>query len=269
MKGELSLYIKESGMGRPDYPTCRLQKGLLLAFRDKDISGEGIGFGVPILKSGNKTFFPGSARITTLRESEMVSVTVDYDLNLVEKKALKGKNIEYRYFYAITENLSRLHRSYPRIRKMLMHGSNFLRRFFGFETLFEKIDTHGIVGVRYEIHKEEGIIQINVDASGIEKKDYTEIMVMNELGASHFNEYHDSTGLILKGDAIGTWDETFADEASFIDTIHSIVFTLGKVAGARMFRGREFVPGRLAWAGLAYSLPPCTDNFDYNIRIRG
>lgn len=170
MKGELSLYIKESGMGRPDYPTCRLQKGLLLAFRDKDISGEGIGFGVPILKSGNKTFFPGSARITTLRESEMVSVTVDYDLNLVEKKALKGKNIEYRYFYAITENLSRLHRSYPRIRKMLMHGSNFLRRFFGFETLFEKIDTHGIVGVRYEIHKEEGIIQINVDASGIEKK---------------------------------------------------------------------------------------------------
>ncbi|MCX9025362.1 MAG: hypothetical protein OIN85_04610 [Candidatus Methanoperedens sp.] len=90
---------------------------------------------------------------------------------------------------------------------------------------------------------------------------------MNELGANHFDSYRDSNGLFLRGKAIGTWDETIADETSFIDFRDSIAFTLNRVKEARMFRGRELVEGRLAWSGLAYVLPHDIINFTYDIRI--
>lgn len=93
-------------------------------------------------------------------------------------------------------------------------------------------------------------------------------MLMNEQGAGYFDTYRDSKGLFLRGNAIGTWDETSAGEASFIDTLHGIGFTLLKVPGARMFRGRELVASRLAWAGLAYSIPLSRANFDYCIKVR-
>ena len=40
-----------------------------------------------------------------------------------------------------------------------------------------------------------------------------------------------------------------------------------KVKGARMFRGRELVEGRLAWSGLTYVLPEDNINFSYDIGI--
>lgn len=101
----------------------------------------------------------------------------------------------------------------------------------------------------------------------MKKEGCTEVNIMNEQGANHFDRYCDSNGLFLKGNAIGTWDEIFADEASFIDSGDNIVFTLKQVKGARMFRGRELVEGRLAWSGLAYGLPQDINNFAYEIRI--
>ncbi len=74
-------------------------------------------------------------------------------------------------------------------------------------------------------------------------------------------------GCVLKGNEIGSWDEIHADEATFQDPADGLSFTLKKVDGARMFRGRELVPGRLAWSGLAYVLPPQRDELAYSITI--
>ena len=112
-----------------------------------------------------------------------------------------------------------------------------------------------------------GTIHAGVDIRNVNKERCTEVNIMNELGANHFDRYRDSNGLFLKGNAIGTWDEIFADEASFIDSCDNIAFTLNAKKGARMFRGRELVEGRLAWSGLAYRLPGDIINFDYDIRI--
>ena len=95
----------------------------------------------------------------------------------------------------------------------------------------------------------------------------TEKIVLNELGANWFDAYEDSDGLILKGNEIGSWDEIHAEYAAFFDHADGLSFTLKKVEGARMFRGRELVPGRLAWSGLAYVLPPHRDEFTYSITI--
>ena len=95
----------------------------------------------------------------------------------------------------------------------------------------------------------------------------TEKIVLNEQGANWFDTYVDSKECILKGNEIGSWDEIFADEASFQDQADGLSFSLKAVVGARMFRGREIVPGRLAWSGLAYVLPPERDELAYSVTI--
>ncbi len=95
----------------------------------------------------------------------------------------------------------------------------------------------------------------------------TEKIVLNELGANWFDTYADSDGCILKGNEIGCWDEIFADGAAFLDPADGLSFALKTVDGARMFRGRELVPGRLAWSGLAYVLPPQRGELAYSITI--
>lgn len=258
--GDIALHFREAEKGK--YATCRIQKGLLLAFRQEDLSEEGMGFGVPVVGRRHGTIFPGSAHLT----GNGGAVTVDYDLNLVERMAVKGRKIDSRTFYRIKEFLSLLHREHPRLRKVLTHASSRLRHVFGMETLFEKNASLGIVRVHYFIH--ESGIRISVDAGKLKKSDRSEVMLMNEQGAGYFSTYHDSCGLFLEGNAIGTWDETFADEASFLNPHHGIEFAVQKVHGSRLFRGRERVKKRLAWSGLACSMPQGAARFDYDIAIR-
>lgn len=266
IKGNISLKIRDTCINQNEYASNRIQKGLLLSADEKDLSEEGIGFGVPILKFKHKAIFPGSARITTSKDGDKTTITVDYDLNLVERIAVKGNRIHNRNFYSIMEYISLLHREYPRFREMIMRASNTLRRFIDIETRFEEVTSFGIVRVLYVIHAEN--IHISVDTKEINKYEYTEIILMNEQGARYFDIYRDSNGTFLKENSIGTWDETFADEVYFIDTIHGIEFMLQKVDCAKMFRGRERVPGRLSWSGIAYSLSSDTTNFTYHIQVR-
>lgn len=90
---------------------------------------------------------------------------------------------------------------------------------------------------------------------------------MNEQGAHSFNRYQDSSGVSIQGDEIGCWDEVNAEEAWFESSTHKIAFKLGQVKGARLFRGRELIFSRLAWAGFGYSFPSFINRLRYEIRI--
>ncbi len=264
----MCLLITNPGIEKGDYTANRLQKGLVLVHENWDLSEEGIGFAVPILKFGHEAIFPGNACITTEKDGDTTVVKIDYDMNQVERIVVKSrKQIGNNAFYKIKEYFSRLHREYPQLRKILVRSSNSLRRTFDIETRFEKVASAGTASVVNIIDAGKGIIHVSVNLSNVKKEGRTEVNIMNELGANHFDTYRDSNGLFLRGNAIGTWDETFADEASFIDSRNKIAFTLNRVKGARMFRGRELVEGRLAWSGLAYVLPHDIINFAYDIRI--
>jgi len=95
----------------------------------------------------------------------------------------------------------------------------------------------------------------------------TEVIVMNEQGAHYFDQYHDSTGASLAGKEIGCWDEVAASEAGFASSNQRVAFTLPRVPGAQLFRGRELVGSRLAWAGFGYSFPPAISRFNYSVKI--
>ncbi|NJD53089.1 MAG: hypothetical protein FIB07_09515 [Candidatus Methanoperedens sp.] len=264
----LCLHINDTGIEHGDYPASRIQKGLVLFHENRDLSEEGIGFGVPVLKFGHETIFPGNKCVTAEKDSDIIVVKIDYDMNLVERMAVKScKRIDSKVFYKTKEYFSWLHREYPLLRGFLVRSSNSLRRTCDIKTRFEKVASKGIASVVNTINIKKGTIHVSVDINNVKKERCTEVNIMNELGANNFDSYRDSNGLFLRGNAIGTWDEIFADEASLVDSCDNIAFTLNQVKGARMFRGRELVEERLAWSGFAYLLSQGIICFDYDIRI--
>jgi hypothetical protein len=88
LKGGISLHIQEASLEPFDYPTNRIQKGLRLAYRNVDLSEEGVGFGMPVLKFGHEAIFPGSRHIAFEKNEKMTIIKMDFDLNLVERKML-------------------------------------------------------------------------------------------------------------------------------------------------------------------------------------
>jgi hypothetical protein len=65
--GDLSLSITDRAPSADThdgrYPAARLQRGLLLVCPGRDLAEEGVGFGVPILKRGAQTVFPGAMEL--------------------------------------------------------------------------------------------------------------------------------------------------------------------------------------------------------------
>jgi hypothetical protein len=112
-------------------------------------------------------------------------------------------------------------------------------------------------------------ITVRVDAGRLSTDSTDTLVIMNELGARSFPLYSDSDGLRLKDEEIGTWEEVFAIEASFRNPEIDFGFTVKRMDGSRLFRGRELIHGRLSWAGFAYVLPPEAKTMGYGIELGG
>lgn len=263
----LSLLMRTQSDKPGGYPASSIRKGLILACDGSDLSEEGVGFGVPVLKSGYEAIFPGEANITSVRDGDITIVRAGYNMNLEERMEVRGRRIKSKNFYRVKESISGLHRERPWLRKALTIASIVLRHSLGIRTIFEKTRSFGTVHVMYTIDAGKGTVHVSMDTGGVYRDRCTGMIIMNEQGATYFDRYSDSDGTSLAGEAIGTWDEISADEASFIDPIDNVKFTLRQVKGARMLRGRELVKSRLAWSGLSYIIPQYASDFAYNIRI--
>lgn len=249
------------------YPSDRIQKGLILAYGDRELAEEGVGFGVPVLKFGCETVFPGSAQVITSKNQAASTIDVNYNLNVVQRLAMNGRTLSSPAVYEAQEYFARLHRNYTALRSPGKWFFNNLQRICAIEERFEDTISTGTARVVYTIPSGEAMVHVSVDLAGLKKDRPTDIVVANEQGAGCFDRYSDSDGLSLEGKAIGAWDETFAREMSFTDFCEGISFTLLNTQGARMFRGREILAGKLAWSGLDYLLPYGTDSYNYDIRI--
>lgn len=258
-----SIHIGALTAGSGSFPSSRIQKGLVLCRNDRDLSEEGVGFGMPVIKLGDESIFPGSWKMSAKRCDGRTLVKAEYKMNLVSRMAVGDGVIKNQIFCFASNMLSRIHRERPELRKSLSNLSGILRRSMDLKDAFCEISSQGSVNATYLItgSRVDVFLRFPLIAGCTEK------IVLNEQGANWFDTYVDSKGCILKGNEIGSWDEIFADEASFQDPADGLSFSLKAVAGARMFRGREIVPGRLAWSGLAYVLPPQRDELAYSISI--
>lgn len=270
---DVSLTTLEPSNSKPissKYPSSRIQKGLVLQHGNRCLSEEGVGFGVPILKFGRETIFPGpgACSVRIKRHDDHTLIEADFVLNLMMRMSRNGRIIKSHGLYKTKEMLSFLHRSYPFLRKSLSFSSGLLREAFSLEDIFVEVTPVCAVKVNYKIKDCRIIVELrHFHFAGLDEEKSAEVVVMNEQGANYFNTYLDSEGRFLQKDEIGCWEEINAAAASFLSPAERISFTLKRAKAARMFRGRELAPGRLAWSGLAYVLSPETKRFTYSIDI--
>ncbi|MHB8086033.1 MAG: hypothetical protein ACYDHZ_09415 [Dehalococcoidia bacterium] len=266
LSGTVSIFFDSTPNRLNNYAADRIQKGLVLDCGEKELVEEGTGFGVPVLKFGSEAFFPGAARLCCYKDGEPVQLTVEYDLNLVHRMSSHNKLIDTSTFYSAKEFFSWLHRKYPPLRSPLATGADAIKCIAGLQSRFEVIPTVATINTVYFVYP-DGLILVTLDLSGLPKNRRAEVIICNEMGANYFDGYEDSNGIILSGKAIGTWDEMQTARGSLTDSCHGIKFTVPRVKGARLFRGRELVPGRLAWSGLNYVLTQVPRVFTYEIKV--
>jgi len=251
------------------YPTGRIQKGLILLDGGEELCEEAVGFGVPILKCGLQSIFPGELELTTLNGNFTRGVHAIFKLNLEEKIAKTGSGtINNRILYGSKNILAASIRRWPFIRGLLTHTSNLLRARLGLVTTYEPADFSTYLSLTYSIDPSTGRIKVELDKQDPFPSEISEVILMNEQGARHFDQYRDTDGISVRGKEIGCWDQVTAAEASFISPRRQISFSLPQVSGARLYRGRELIGKRLAWSGFGYSFPPNLEHFKYVITIK-
>jgi hypothetical protein len=242
-----------------------LHKGIALLFDNIELIGEGVGFGVPVVKYGDKTFFSTSAECTIKENEGGCTLTKSFILDAVSRKRV-GKasyfnDDFYRFFRKLFERAYLCQKGYAPFFNRIME----LRETMRLQTDFVRVTPRGTVTFNYSI--QVGSIKIRTDLSRLELNGCEEILILNEQGATFFNKYSDSDGTTLFNEQIGAWQPVTANEASLSDAGENLTFTLTKNSGT-LFRGFEKVRRRFSWAGLSYSLPPQSSTFDYVIGLR-
>jgi hypothetical protein len=283
-------HATRAGAAQPpgSYPTSRLQKGLLLVYRGEELAEEAVGFGVPVLKRGLNTVFPGGLRLTARRSSGPAGppapdwqpsgpgrrdgadweIAALFRMCLEERLHRPGRDtLDGKPLYAIKNLLAASIRRFPALRSPLTAASSAARRTLGWETTYEIAGFEAEVTVTYKVHGEAGVIEVEVDTAALAPDGISEIAVMNEQGGRHFDRYCDSDGTCRRGAEIGCWDPVTAREAWFISDAYGLAFTLRQADGAALYRGRELVGKRLAWAGFGYTFRPAGGTFSYEVRI--
>jgi len=253
------------------YPDCRpncletspLQKGLVLLLDGEELVEEGVGFGVPVVKYKDKTYFSGSAKTWLQNEKNRCIIVKSFTLDTISRKRVGSGSYLSDYLYHF------LHRSFeigylnhPEL-ALISNKIIELRKTLKIQTEFTKVKPRGTVTFRYSCYPDE--IHIAIEFTLLELDRCKEILVLNEQGANFFRRFADSSGIVLFDRKIGPWAKVEAEEACFSDLKQTLTFTMKKKFAARLFRGWEKTKGRFSWAGFAYFLPPRTSTFCYSL----
>lgn len=250
---------------RPHFlETAALQKGLILTSNEEKLIEEGIGFGVPVIKYRDKTYFSSTAEISSRIIDSKVILQKRFALDVISRKRLKGSFINDNFYDVIHKIFEKMYLSNTK-GWFFFNRIMELRDLMKVKTEFVKVKPKGFVTVSYQC--EPSMIQVGADFSELNLSGCKEILVLNEQGSSFFQNYEDSTGLKLIGSKIGAWNIVPANEASLNCLTKNIAFKLRKVEGSTLFRGWEMTKNRFSWAGLSYSLAPITKSFEYTINF--
>jgi hypothetical protein len=260
-----SIILKLYPDNRPHYlETSDLQKGIVLELNGAEIIGEGMGFGAPVIKFKDKTFFSGTSACF-IDENNPSIIKKIFSLDMVSKKYFKDGQISDKVYRPIHKIFTFFYLRFRSLRFFFDKLMN-IRENAGIKTIFVKTEPRGKVMITYQLRNDE--IIIDADFSGLDITNCKEIVILNEQGASFFNVYGDSDGVDLSFDKIGAWEKVNAAYSHFTNMNTNLSFILKDVSDASLFRGWENVPGRLSWAGLNYSINPEIGSFTYTIEIK-
>jgi hypothetical protein len=214
-----------------------LQKGLVMAFRGKEIVGEGVGFGVPVVLYSDGQYFSSSAESWVQESSaSIVGLTKVYRIDAVPVKSLGRISLGEAMVSYIDKQSMEVYLNRERLRP-IMDASDMVFHALGLRINHVSKGSRGTIGVEYRIVKRE--INIRVDMGDLDLTNCKGILIANEQGPAFFRRYSDSSGIVLEDAEIGSWGEVTADEATISDRGEMLGFTLKRLNGAKLLRGRE------------------------------
>jgi hypothetical protein len=240
--------------------TAALQKGLVLMRDGKELIEEGMGFGVPIAKYTDKTYFASTAKVST--QNNIIRKT--YFLDTISKKTWRGSYIDDLIYSNWRKKFAKIYLSHKELLPLFNRLMEY-RELAKIRTEFVRVKPRGTVNVEYRV--EEKNVAVSVDFSNLTLKACEELLVLNEQGASFFDTYKDAGGLKLVGGKIGGWHQVVAKQAFLENNKIPLAFRLSRTREAALFRGWEKTKNRFSWAGLSYSLLPNNGTFTYSIDI--
>lgn len=232
---------------------------------ERELIEEGVGFGVPVAMFSDKTYFSGSARLSINAGRQKNVIVQQFYMDTVSRKVWKNRVFADHSVYQIFSRfLMNIYRKYPASRRSIFPLIK-LRNRLGIQTRFTKVKHRGIITVNYKIKRNS--VEIEVDLTKIDKRNCTQVLLLNEQGSTFFRRFHDSNGISLTDEKVGAWDRVDADWAGFSDISCTLGFRLQRLPPYRLMRGREYIKDRLSWAGMAYKLSPRLGFFKYEVKI--
>lgn len=223
-----------------------IHKALVLLRGGEELVEEGAGFGLPVAKYRDKTFFPGSATLAVI-PGDPPAVVKTYRMDAVSVKSLGGARISDAIYHPMHRVFSFLYLHLGSMRPVFDSVIK-LRNAAGVRTSFEQAEPRGEVEVAYTLHPD----RVEVRASAQLRDGCEELIMLNEQGASTFRRFSDASDILID-DRMGAWDAVVGLEATLSDLDGRVSFTVERPREAELWRGRESISGRLSWAGLALS----------------
>ena len=241
-----------------------LQKGLVLVIDDSELIEEGVGFGVPIAKYSDMTFFSRTATVYVEEQDENAAVIIKvFLLDSVSKKRVRGTFINDSLYSVFHKTFEKAYLRSGNMRSFFEWVMR-LRRAIGIETHFAYASPRGKVTVSYQCYPDH--IKVGADFSELDMTSCQEILILNEQGASFFRK-HRNGNAVLHDKRVGAWMKVDAEHAEFSDLKEHIAFSMDNREGATLYCGWEQVKDRFSWAGITYALSPKTLMFNYTIRL--
>jgi hypothetical protein len=255
-----NLSLRLYADSRPRYlETAPLQKGLVLLADGEELVEEGMGFGVPVVKYADTTFFSHSAHVTTHSDGSLIK---EFLLDTVSRKKIGRAYIDEDAYTFMRELFEEKYLNHKRL-SPFFNSLMEVRELLLVRTQFVTEPARGKISVNYQWTT--NAVKVSVDFSQLKLKGCRELLVLNEQGASFFANYRDSDGARLFAGNIGAWDTVAAPEASMLNS--KVAFSLQRVLGVTLFRGWERTKNRFSWAGLSYSMHPQNGKFSYTIKL--
>jgi hypothetical protein len=187
-------------------------------------------------------------------------------MDLVARDRFRNLRLENPRIRSLFDYISTLYQSHELFARYILFVKGLLFK-FGVKSIFIKSRHKGTVVVTYVIDRNR--ILVKLDLNMLERTNLGKVFVLNEQGAHFFRTYSDSEGLKLIDKEIGVWNDVTAQSARITNKHDEIGFSLKKIDGVMLRRGRELMEGSLNWIGLDYELDPEHSQFEYEIELFG
>ena len=160
--------------------TGALQKGLVLLLDGRELIEEGVGFGVPIVRYTDKTFFSSKAEVSVQQSGSDFIIKKVYWLDTVSRKKFgKTAYIDDAIYSPLRKNFQALYIKHKKL-SPLFNKLMELRDAANIKTEFVTVKPRGTVKVTY--HCKPTAIDIHVDFSKVTLNRCCEVLVLNEQG---------------------------------------------------------------------------------------